>query len=48
MAQPNHLEVVDIDGDNDKDVIVTSYQDDDLLWYVNDGSLSELYEIFYK
>ncbi|GIS39821.1 hypothetical protein Ct9H90mP12_0150 [bacterium] len=38
IGSAKHLEVVDIDGDNDKDVIVTSYQDDDLLWYVNDGS----------
>ena len=40
IGSANHLQVVDLDGDNDKDVIVTSYQDDDVLWYVNDGSQS--------
>ena len=38
IGSANHLQIVDIDGDNDKDLIVTSYQDDDVLWYVNDGS----------
>ena len=31
IGSANHLQIVDIDGDNDKDVIVTSYQDDDVL-----------------
>ena len=34
----NYLQVADIDGDNDQDILVTQFNARDLTWYENNGS----------
>ena len=38
ISKTNYLQVADIDGDNDQDILVTMYGAGDLIWYENDGS----------
>ena len=38
ITTANYLQVVDLDGDSDEDIVITSAADDDVIWYQNDGS----------